>query len=200
MTCNIEYYTPIFSVEKTDRQKNREYYVFIGTVSEEINNIIHKIENRKNIKTEEVRILKNNYPNEFYNWIKVAKEDKNIKIKFIKNKINIDDTIREIKNKIFIFLSDLENRKFIIPENQELWVNYNGKPEIIGYYYENNSEKSKIKNNYKLFTKPHLFENFSQSLLSSKNLNSTDIKINTSENTLILIDLINDFSAIKNTI
>ena len=199
MTCNIQYNFPIFSVEKVNRDK-REYYVFIGTVSEEISNILHKIETRKNIKTEEVRILKTNYPNEFLNWIKVAKEDKNINIKFINNKIYIDDSIREIKNKIFIFLSNLEKKEFIIPENQELWVNSNGKSEIIGYYYESTSIKSKKNNNYKLFTVPHLSEKFSESILYKKNLINSNIKINTSENTIVLVDLINDFSKINNTI
>ena len=62
MTCNIKYFNPIFTIEKINRSKNRECYIFIGTISDEINSIVLKIENRKNIKTDEVRILKDNYP------------------------------------------------------------------------------------------------------------------------------------------
>jgi hypothetical protein len=196
MTCNIKYFNPIFTIEKINRNKNREYYIFIGTISEEINNIILKIENRRNIKTNEVRILKNNYPIEYKEWIKIAKDDKNTIIKFIKNKINIDDSIRELKNKIFIFLSDLSKKKFIIPENQEIWVNYNNKYEIIGHYYNNIKDNK----NEKLFNIPHLFENFDQSLIYSKDLSNSNIKINTSENNMLLIDLIIDFKLINNTI
>jgi hypothetical protein len=142
MACNIKYEEIIFSIQKMSRFNNTEYYVFIGETNNEIEHILKKLEKRDNIQSNEVKILKANYPKYYEEWINVVK--KKIKIKFINAKIQIDDTINEIRNKIFVYLSDEKNNNFLLPKNQELWLEKrNGVMEIIGYYYENNKTKEK---------------------------------------------------------
>jgi hypothetical protein len=192
MSCNIEYEKFIFSIHKKSRFNNDKYYVFIGIVENNIKKILNKLENRENILKEDLILLKNKYPNDFMSWINIVKEK--IKIKFINNTIRIDDTINEIRNKIFVYLSDIENKSYILPKNQELWMKKkNNSYEIIGYYYENIQKKDKENIN------PHIFDKFD--LKENKLfLDTNKLKKNTSENNIIIYDLIEESDFIKNVI
>jgi len=181
MTCNINYDNIIFSIQKISRFNNIENYVFIGTTNDIISNILLKLEDRKSISGDEVKILRKMYPDDYNDWINMVKNK--IKIKFIKNKIRIDDTIGEIRKKIFVYLSKPD--EYILPENQELWLNKNnGESEIIGYYYENNITKEKdIKH-------PHIQDNqkFDKNMI--KNFDIHHLKKNTVENNMLIYDLL----------
>jgi hypothetical protein len=152
-----------------------------------MNSILNKIENRKNISSSEVVLLKKTFPNEYLDWIKIVKDKK--KIKFIYNKIYIDNTINDIRKKIFIYLSDDEKKEYILPENQEIWlekINGKDKYEIIGYYYEDKNKK----NDTKLVYLPHLYED---NIFKNNNYLSFEekgLKKNTSENNILIYDLL----------
>ena len=62
MAFNIKYEEIIFSIQKMSRFNNTEYYVFIGETNNEIDNILKKLEKRNNIQSNEVKIIKANYP------------------------------------------------------------------------------------------------------------------------------------------
>ena len=187
MACNIKYEEIIFSIQKMSRFNNTEYYVFIGETNNEIDNILKKLEKRDNIQSNEVKILKAKYPKYYEIWINVVK--KKIKIKFINSKIQIDDTINEIRNKIFVYLSDEKNNNFLLPKNQELWLEkVNGVMEIIGYYYEN------IKTKEKEFTIPHIYKPYDD--IFDEKL----VKKNTSENNMLIYDLLQNNIFKKNII
>jgi hypothetical protein len=191
--CNIKYNNPIISIHKINNLSISEYYVFIGEVTSEIDNILKKLENRKNTMKEELLILKKNYPDNYSNWIQIIK--KKIKIRFIYCTIKIDDKISEIRNKIFIYLSDFDNKNFILPENQELWVKKNKNDYIIGYYYENILENERIN------ITPHIYEETNFNTISNNSLLvNKNIRINTSENSMVLIDLFNDIEVSDYTI
>lgn len=191
MSCDIKYDNIIFSVQKKSRFNNTENYVFIGTVDSIIYNILLKLENRKGINKEEVLLLKKTYPNDYNDWINIVKDK--IKIKFIQNKIHIDDSINEIRKKIFIFLSNLEEKIFILPENQELSLKTNnGKSEIIGYCYEN------IKTKEKDISIPHILENVKFNNIN--HFDSSHFKKNTSENNLLIYDLLDNSKYLKKII
>jgi hypothetical protein len=193
MSCNIKYDNIIFSVKKISRFNNTEYYIFIGTVDKDIHEILLKLENRKNINKDEVIILKKKYPNDYNDWINVVKGK--YKIKFIPNKIYIDDSINEIRKKIFIYLSNIEEKIFILPENQEIWLETNdNKSEIIGYYYEN------IKNKEKNISIPHIIENNKFNKNNIKNFDISNLKKNTSENNMLLYDLFENSKYLKKII
>lgn len=190
MSCDIKYDNIIFSVQKKSRFNNTENYVFIGTVDEIIYNILLKLENRKSISKEEVLLLKKTYPNDYNDWINIVKNK--IKIKFIQNKIHIDDSINEIRKKIFVYLSNYQDKIFILPENQELWLETNnGKSEVIGYYYEN--IKTKEKDNIL----PHEDVKFNKNV---KNFDTSNLKKNTSENNMLIYDLLNSNKYLKKII
>jgi hypothetical protein len=190
MACNIHYEKIIFSIFKKSRINN-EYYVFIGDVEENIRKILNKLENRQNIYKEEVSVLKNKYPNDVMNWVKIVKDK--IKIYFLPYQIQIDDTISDIRKKIFIYLSNPEKKNYILPENQELWLEKtDGSYEIIGYYYEN--DKTKEKENFI----PHIYEKFNEK--NNEKINIHNFKKNTSENNLVIMDILEDSNYIKNII
>ena len=193
MSCDIKYDNIIFSVQKKSRFNNTENYVFIGTVNKVLYNILLKLENRKGISAEEVKLLKETYPNDYTDWIKIVKNK--IKIKFIQNKIHIDDSISEIRKKIFVYLSNFEEKIFILPENQELWLETNnGKSEIIGYYYENNKTKEKD------ISIPHLIDNIKFNKNNITTFDASNFKKNTSENNMLIYDLQEDNKYFKKII
>ena len=133
MSCDVKYEDIIFIIQKISRIAKNEYYVFSGNNDEKIKNILKKLEKRENISSEEVRILKNNFPNDYKKWIDLIK--KKYKVFFVQNKIHIDDSISEIRKKIFVYLSNPETYEYIIPENQELWIEQNNKKlYLLGYY------------------------------------------------------------------
>lgn len=190
MSCNIKYDDLIFSIQKVSRFNTNEYYVFIGDTDQSLSNIFKKLENRQGINKDEIILLKKNYPEYYTGWINIVKNK--IKIKFIAYKIHIDDSINEIRNKIFIFLSNPESKSYILPKNQELWLETTNKNrKIIGYYYENSKIKKKI------YTTPHLFN---PSKIDDEFLKDTDKKRNNSENNMLIYDLLNDDNYIKTTI
>jgi hypothetical protein len=192
MSCDVKYEDIIFIIEKISRINKSEYYVFIGNNNENIDNILKKLEKRENISSDEVRILKNNFPNDYKNWIDLIK--KKFKVFFIPNKIHIDDSISEIRKKIFIYLSNPETKEYIIPENQELWIKQsNGKYDLLGYYYEN--EK-----NDKIDIKPHIYQEFIYDNVLNDNFVYIEKKINTSENNWLIYDLIDLKNSHKNII
>ena len=175
MSCNIKYEELIFSVYKMSRFNENEYYVFIGITDPLITNILKKLENRNNILKDEVILLRKNYKDYYEDWINIVK--KKIKIKFIPVKLEIDDSINEIRKKIFIYIST--DKSYILPENQELWLEkIDGTMEIIGYYYENAKTKDKE------FTLPHIYEKFDITF------DSRNTKKNTSENNMLIYDLL----------
>ncbi len=196
MSCNLSYDNIIFAVYKKSRFKNDTYNVFVGIVNPKIKNVLNKLEKRENIVKEDVKLLKDNYPKDYMDWVNVVKNK--IKIRFIDCKIQIDDTLNDIRKKIFVYLSDFDNKDFILPENQQLWMQResNSADEIIGYYYENTETKTK--------------ENISPSINITLNkdtiANETDafdisyLKKNTSENNLVVYDLIEELHLKKNII
>ena len=192
MACDIPYDNVIFSVHKMSRYNNAINYVFIGIIEPKILEILKKFEDRKKITGDEIKILKEKYSNDdINNWINIVKNK--IKIKFIQEKIQIDDTISDIRKKIFIYLSDIENKKYILQENQELWLEKKtGNYEIIGYFYENIKTKEKLK------IKPQIYEDpIDKTNFKNYSFNTKDLKKNTSENNMLIYDLLVNF---KNTI
>ena len=57
MSCDIKYNKYIYSIQKHSRFGNIEHYVFIGNVKNDIYNILKKLEDRKNILANEVKVL-----------------------------------------------------------------------------------------------------------------------------------------------
>lgn len=200
MACNIDYEDLIFSVQKMCRNdKNNydivEYAVFIGNVEENSKIILDKLEKREKgliITKDEQLLLKSKYANYYVHWIDLVK--KKIKIRFIYHKIHIDDNVSEIRKKIFAFMSDEKNKNYILPENQELWLEKNnGNYELIGYYYQNNDTKQKE------FSTPNIYQPF-QFQKNAYSFHSGDYKKNTSENSMLIYDLLEIGNFKKNII
>ena len=192
MACHVKYDNIIFSIQKVSRLNNIVTYVFSGNDDNIVTNILKKLERRENINKDEVRLLKNKFPEYYIEWINLIKKKQ--KVVFIPNKIHIDDSISEIRKKIFVYLSDPENKIYILPENQELWIeNMNGTKEIIGYFYEDNKSN-------KIVVSPHIYKEFKYDDINNNIFFNTEKKINTSENSWLIYDLIDLNNPKKNII
>ena len=187
MSCNIHVDEYIFSIEKVSKlKKSTIHYVFVGDYDNTFERIFKRFENRENIPSGDIKLLKTKYKDEYKKWISIVQENKK-KIKFIKSTIRIDDSINEIKRKIFIFLSNPDDKKYILTENQELWLENLGKYYNLGSYYEN-SKTCKI-----VDVVPCVYETFAinQQFL---NIDSQDnfLKLKTNMNTDLIIDILNE--------
>ena len=190
MSCDIKIDDIIFQVEKISRLEGRELYPFVGEVDENIKKLLQKIENRESIKNKsKVSELKKAFPQNYSKWIDFALKKR--KIKFIYEKIYLDDNIYDIRKKIFVYLSNYNQNDFILPENQELWLeSIDSKKEVIGFYYEN-------KNSEKILFKPSVYVTPEQ----DKNFRvGSNFRINTSENSFLIKDLIDTLNVKNNTI
>jgi hypothetical protein len=132
MTSNIcgsseIYENEIFKIVRVNRLKKNVTYIFVGNQEKEIKIILTHLENGEKIPDKDHSILKSNFKLN-YQYI-VNNRTKNIK--FIYHGIYVDDTIQNIRKKIFVFLS---TEKDILPEkNQELWVQMTNKTfQILG--------------------------------------------------------------------
>ena len=223
MSINLknEYDDIIYSIEKVaPNNKERIHYVFVGDVDNKIYELLKKIENLQSITGEDAKLLRAKFPKYINKWAKIASQKKMYKIRFIKNKIQIDDSISDIRKKIFCFVSNIDEKKYILPENQQLWVEKsNGSKELIGYYYENIltnekidivpslfkkkefNNKENLKNSQKTNEEKANENKINENKINKKNENILDdnnIKINTSENSMLIIDLLN-FLDVKNS-
>ena len=139
MTCMIHSKNLYFTLNKVSRNEQIAY-IFIGNIKPNVKKKLEILEKGKNIKLDKSL-------DEYKEYIKTWNEfiKKNVKIKFIYDLIEINDSIGNIRKKIFYYCSNPNKNNFILPENQELWVkNKNNENEIIGFYYENmNNDKIK---------------------------------------------------------
>lgn len=127
MTSNIcgsseTYENEIFKIVRVNRlKKNLITYIFVGNQDNEIKKILTHLENGETISDKDNSVLKNHFKSQYSLLVK----HKTKNIKFIYHGIYVDDTIQNIRRKIFVFLS---TEKDILPEkNQELWVKMTGK-------------------------------------------------------------------------
>lgn len=172
MTCNIYIPNIVFDICKINRE-NEEHFIFVGIVPDTVQYVLEKIEKRQNLDKDNIKILKKYYKDYYLKWVSIVKD--RIKIKFIFDQIRVDDSLYEIKQKIFIYLSSFNNitkkDDWLLPNNQELWyINDNNKPILIGYKYEN--------------TLPHIY-NTNFSFIDDNKV------LLTSDNYICLHDLIN---------
>jgi hypothetical protein len=132
MTSNIcgsseIYENEIFKIVRVNRLKKNVTYIFVGNQEKEIKTILNHLENGEKIQDNDHSILKKHFKS---NYQYIVNNRTKI-IKFIYYGIYVDDTIQNIRKKIFCFLSTSND---ILPEkNQELWVQMNNKTfQILG--------------------------------------------------------------------
>ena len=151
MSCNYKLNFPLFKiVEISFKDKEKNIYYFVGlTQNKDISAIFKKIENKKIITKKELELLKKAYPNHYKNIASLLKSKE--QAKFIFDKINMTNTINDIKNKITAHFSNDQKNNYILKDDQLLWLNVKDKKYILGNYFENyevdpeNVYKEKIK-------------------------------------------------------
>jgi hypothetical protein len=133
--CQAPLKSNIFIVTRMYRansEKKPEHYVFWESTNlETCKNAIEKIENNEKLTEKEEKEMSNHSGSLFLSTLKKIRSQGE-KINFIPQRIWLDDTIYQIKVKIFAYLSRFEEKKFILPQNQQLWVVNDGKDLVLG--------------------------------------------------------------------
>lgn len=191
MICNLKVDMPLFVVENINRNGDNKRYWFVDNQEDETIKILSTMEQTK--KIDKIK-LKSILPSIYNDIIKDFNNNK--VVKFIYDKIRIDDSINDIKKKIFVYCSEPDTNYFIEPKNQMLWININdvNKYKILGYSY----------NNYKI-TKPFIYEERKIDSTFIDLYNTNKLEINTSENYIVLYDIfkqleLNNTPLLKNVI
>ena len=121
---NIDF--PYFTITRVFRDKEYVHFAFIG-----IQNYSSLLKSLKNLNsTKDIKKLKDIFGEHNINLWKKGP------VIFINDRIWTDDTIFQIKKKIFTYLSN-PDKEFIIPVHQELWI---GENNILGLKFKKYSE------------------------------------------------------------
>jgi len=120
MSCELNLSNPIIIIDNIITKKLHKLYAFVGNeLDNDTKKILHKIETKKTITTTEQTIVKKLSKH----WKSWTTND----IKFIYDYIRLDDSINYIKKKIFIYLSNTEQKNYLLEKNQELWIDLGNK-------------------------------------------------------------------------
>jgi hypothetical protein len=153
MKCGseISYENIVYKIIKINRLKKNRSYIFVGKPPKNIKDILEKYQSQKELDKKSLATLGEYYSK---NNLHTITAHKTKEFEFIFQHINVDDSITQIKRKIFTFLSTIHD--FIIENNQELWVvKKSNEPILLGYRYSNLDIKpsllSELKPDYKKF-------------------------------------------------
>lgn len=206
MACNISVHKPIFTVNLVTREAktSRNYYIFLGLQDKDTMGILHKMVNEKKIKPSDKEKMKNRFGNVFEHWFESFK--RGIKLHFIEDYLKMDDSLFEVRKKLFVYLSDPKLNKYLLPFNQEIWFeDIHHKRHLLGYqYYDKNTNEKihllpHIDSKYEI--DEHLLNTLSRTYTEMEN--ESDIKkeyrLDATENQLLLYDIF-DGIEIKNNI
>ena len=182
MSCgaNLNYKNIIFKIVKINRLKENHTYIFAGNVKKEIQKILEKYESKKNLLKKEKDDLEKYYGKKNLGNLFSIKTKK---FSIIYESIFIDDSITNIRRKIFAFLS--KSNDLILEQNQELWVKMKkGDTKILGFKYENleflpSLYQKEIKPDHKSFISKN-----GQIILTEPLVNNNDMTIFDSTNGL----------------
>jgi len=206
MACNISVHKPIFTVNWVTRESktSRNYYIFIGIQDKDTMGILHKMVNEKKIKPSDKVKLQNRFGKVFEHWFESFK--RGIKLHFIEDYIKMDDSLFEVRKKLFVYLSDPKSQKYLLPPNQELWFeDKNHKKHLMGYQYYDKNTNEKINFQPHLDSKfeidEHLLNTLSRTYTNMENESNIkkEYKLDTTENHLLMYDILENVE-IKNDI
>jgi len=111
----------VFVVTRLFRDGTPLHYAFVGEeITKKHKDLLGKISTTLPNATEEKRLEKIFSKKTIKLFKTILSNDE--EINFIPDKIWLDDTIYQIKIKLFSYLSSLNQRKFLLPQNQQLWV------------------------------------------------------------------------------
>ena len=125
---------PLFRViyQFIETPKYKKIFYFIGTVDDKLNILLKKIEKKTKLTESEKSLLKSQFKNDYKKilYYHNSKSD----LYFINDKIYLDDTVINIKNKIFYYVSQITRKtnEYLNINNQLTWL---GKKIILGYNY-----------------------------------------------------------------
>ena len=130
MICDINYTNPYFTIEQVSR-KSRKRYGFVGKLEKKMKEILDKVVAKQTISGIDEKHLEDTFGTTSKSWLHLKS---NTTFQYIEDKIYLNDTMTEIKNKVTSYLS---KENIILPVNQQFWfTTKNKKYRVIGTIYE----------------------------------------------------------------
>lgn len=139
----------IVFVTRLHRVDPPSHYVFIGSHDLKKNREIFDRISAGSLRKDDEKKL-SNISKKMIGLIKTILK-KNESITFIPDRIWFDDTVHQIKIKIFVYLSSLRDRKFLLPPNQQLWTIVGKEDVVLGSEFIKQVE---LPNGQKTFSYP----------------------------------------------
>ena len=191
--CENTVVFPYFTISRVFRDKISIHYAFVGLKmlkNTTLNPLFKSMSNGIIPQKNDITILKKMFGDYSVNlWISLI----NLKesIFFINDRIWTDDTIFQIKIKIFTYLSDVKKEEFITPFHQEIWINIEKKNIILGIMYE---KDIKLQVSELVMFEPAVTKlpEIDNSFLSTDDEKKTDIIRVVNEENILFNDIIND--------
>ncbi len=210
MACQLTLHKPVFIVHPISRlvEKNTKYYIFVGGQNPDILEILQRFGLERKIKKENDAKIQEIFGKSVYDsWKEILKKGKNNKLYFIPNLIRMDDSLNEVKKKIFVYCSDHEHRKYMLPRNQEIWIKTKGsgnnanRYKMLGYHYVDKETGDIYQYPPHIKVRPEVDPDLLKSyqramiqmnaneMMEERNKKHKDYKVDTSENYLLLYDI-----------
>lgn len=122
----------IFLITRLYREGIPEHYAFVGAEqTKTYRGIFEKINSGRQTNASEEKKLKDFFSQRTIDLFKkIAKKRETIIL--VPDRVWLDDTIYQIKIKIFVYLSTLSKRAFLLPQNQQLWITVRNKDTVLG--------------------------------------------------------------------
>jgi hypothetical protein len=140
-----------FVVTRLFRNSSPQHFAFVGAPQlKEHKEILQKIGNGKSITATEEKRLEKSFTKKTINLLKKV-SSKGEKVHFVPDRIWLDDSVYQIKIKIFVYLSNPNTRKFLLPQNQQLWSIVNDKDIVLGVEFIREIQAA---NGHKTFSYP----------------------------------------------
>ena len=106
MACQLLLHKPVFIIHPMSRlvEKNTKYYIFVGGQNPDIMEILKRFGLERKIKKEHDVKIQEIFGKKVYDtWNEILKKGKHNKLYFIPNLIRTDDSLNEVKKKIFVY-------------------------------------------------------------------------------------------------
>ena len=149
MSCDVKNNTPIIHLVNLTRIKNK-CISFVGTnVPLKTITSLEKLKSTGKFTSTIEGELSSFFTKQTITSLKsIFSKYKISQFEYVRDFIRLDDTITNVKQKIFYYLSNLSKKKYYLENNLELWIKNKSNIEYLGNYYIDANFKPSIYNKF----------------------------------------------------
>ena len=149
MSCDVKNNTPIIHLVNLTRIKNK-CISFVGTnVPLKTITSLEKLKSTGKFTSTIEGELSSFFTKQTITSLKsIFSKYKISQFEYVRDFIRLDDTITNVKQKIFYYLSNISKKKYYLENNLELWIKNKSNIEYLGNYYIDANFKPSIYNKF----------------------------------------------------